>query len=151
MKLKNKYNKKNTGMTLIEIIIVLAIFGILAAIAIPIYNEQNWKKNRVVAISSLLQYRAQLEKCFVNNQPSNYNGCVLDTTNAIDNRNLYTVTPVFIRDLNNDSVSYTLTATNNIANRDINTADTECSSFSITNIGIKTSAGTGSLQRCWSQ
>ncbi len=138
-------------MTLIEIMTVIAILGILVSIAIPLYKMQNWKKNRVMAISSLLQYRAQLEKCFLNNQPNNYNGCTLDTSKSIDVKNLYKVNPVFNLDLNNDRISYTLTAVSDKANKDKDTLDTECVSFSITNIGIKTSTGTGSLQRCWSQ
>jgi type IV pilus assembly protein PilE len=142
---------KISGMSLIELMTVIAILGILVSIAIPLYKTQNWKKNRVVAISSLLQYRAQLEKCFLNNQPNNYNGCTLDTATSIDSSNLYKVNPIFIRDLNNDRISYTLTATSDKANNDVKTVDDECITFSITNIGIKSSTGTGSLQRCWSQ
>jgi len=138
-------------MTLIELMTVIAIVGILASVAIPLYNSQNWKKNRAIAISSLLQYRAQLEKCFLNNQPNNYNGCTLDTSKAIDTKNRYNVAAVYGLDLNNDRISYTLTATSLNVNNSSKTADTECVSFSISNIGIKLNTGSGSVQRCWSQ
>lgn len=146
MKKFNLYNKKISGMTLIELMIVIAIIAILSLISYSFYESQSRKKNRVMAISSLLQARAQLEKCFLNNQPNDYSGCVLDVSKSIDTKKLFTITPVFAVDSNNKPVSYTLTANELNVN-----ADSECSSFSINNVGIKTSTGTGSLQRCWSQ
>jgi len=34
-----KYNKKPTGLTLLEVMVAIAIIGILAAIAVPSYSE----------------------------------------------------------------------------------------------------------------
>jgi len=135
-------------MTLIELMIVLAIVSVVSTIAVSVYDDQSMKKNRVIAISSLLQSRAQLEKCFLNNRPNNYSGCVIDAAKSIDTKNIYTITPNFVLDSNGNRTAYTLTANTNSKSTD---ADKECSSFSITNIGIKSNAGTGSLQRCWSQ
>lgn len=140
------YTITHSGFTIVELMTVIAIIGILSSIAYPLYLSQSMKKNRVVAISSLLQARAQLEKCFLNNQQSGYNGCRVNISNSVDTKKLYSITPVFNFNSNNIAVSYTLTANNFNAR-----IDSQCSSFSITNTGIKTSAGTGSLQRCWSQ
>lgn len=45
--------KKSDGFTLIELMVVIAIVGILAAIAIPAYNDQVRKGRRADAVSEL--------------------------------------------------------------------------------------------------
>lgn len=144
MKKISIFTKNTDGMTLIELMVVIAIVGISASIAYPLYNEQSRKKNRVMAVSSLLQARAQIEKCFLNNQNNFYDGCTFDATKSIDRTKLYKIKVTLNPGVN--ATSYLLTANKNKAGKDL-----ECSSFSINNAGIKSSTGTGSLQRCWSQ
>lgn len=57
-------NKKETGFTLIELMIVIAIISILAAIAIPNYNSYTTKAKLTEAKSNLLQLQTLQEQFY---------------------------------------------------------------------------------------
>lgn len=61
--------RRTAGFTLIELMIVVAIVGILAAIAYPSYQEHVRKSRRVDAKSAVLDLAARQERYFsVNNK-----------------------------------------------------------------------------------
>ena len=81
--------KKPGGFTLIELLIAVAIVGILAAIALPSYNQYIVRGKLAEAYSNLLAIRVQSEQWFQDNR--SYAGMPCTTTN---NRYFtYTCTP----------------------------------------------------------
>ena len=58
--------RKATGFTLIELMIVVAIIGIIAAIAFPSYQNQVQKTRRTTAQSDLLELTQWMERRYSN-------------------------------------------------------------------------------------
>jgi type IV pilus assembly protein PilE len=62
----NNYRKRVSGFTLPELMIVVAILALLAAIAYPSYRDHLRKSSRVAAQTELLELSAMQEKIFLN-------------------------------------------------------------------------------------
>lgn len=62
--------KKQGGFTLIELMIVVAIIGILAAIAVPQYQQFQRKARFTEVISATGAYKSAVELCIQNNNNS---------------------------------------------------------------------------------
>ena len=72
--------KKPGGFTLIELMITVAVVGVLAAIALPSYNQYVVRARLTEAYSNLLAMRVQSEQWFQDNRM--YSGMPCSTTNA---------------------------------------------------------------------
>lgn len=60
------------GFTLMELVIVMAIIGILAAVAYPSYGEYVQRGKIAEAASELGTMRVRLEQFYQDNRPNNY-------------------------------------------------------------------------------
>ncbi|MFH2135605.1 MAG: prepilin-type N-terminal cleavage/methylation domain-containing protein [Pseudomonadota bacterium] len=60
-------NQVQKGFTLIELMIVVAIIGILAAVAIPAYNDYTKKARFSEVISMSESYKTAVSMCFADN------------------------------------------------------------------------------------
>ncbi|HRL95417.1 MAG TPA: type IV pilin protein [Pseudomonas sp.] len=129
------------GFTLIELMIVVAIVGILAAIAYPSYMDYVRKGNRTDAKTALLQVAQTLERCFTQYSAYNNANCsVLNAGTVNSAEGFYTVGVV------SDATTYTLTATP-VAGR-AQAGDAKCATLTLNNLGVKGATGTA-LTECW--
>jgi len=100
--------RKESGVTLLELLIVVVIVGILAAIAIPSYKKQIVKTNRSNAMADLQGFAQSMERFYV--QKSTYAGAAAGTVfpaqSPLDGSARYTLSIQ-----SQDATSYVLRAT----------------------------------------
>ncbi|MFG6207137.1 type IV pilin protein [Pseudomonas retamae] len=129
--------RTNRGFTLIEIMIVIAIIGIVITIAAPSYTEY-LKKGRRAEVVSLLSEQAQiLERFYTRNNV--YTG----VTGLSAGNDFYTLTPTIT------DQTFVLTATRKSGT---SMATDKCGDFTLTNTGVRSmnNATTGLTTRdCW--
>lgn len=71
----NKKPSFHDGMTLIELVIVMAVMGILIATAVPSYRDHMLRVHRTEAIRLLLQASMCQERVYANNGNYDTNQC----------------------------------------------------------------------------
>lgn len=132
------------GFTLIEVMIVVVIIGILAAITYPSYDEYVKRGNRTEGQAFLSDVAVRQERYFSQNNTyvtANTDAArkSLGLSSAISPTSKYTLA---IATVANDG-GYTLTANQQFS-------DTKCGNLSLNALGVKGRSGTGkTLDECW--
>jgi type IV pilus assembly protein PilE len=135
--------KKNQGFTLTELLITLAILGLLASIAIPSYTKQIRKTRRADAQAALLEL-SQRQETFYSDWNS-YTMTIVSLGWGNGNVSKEGYYDLAITAANARTFTATATAKGTQAE------DTDCSVFQITNTGEKTSTNSGGTAstECW--
>jgi len=136
---------KQNGLTLIELIITVAIIGILAAVAWPAFERQSLKNRRSIGISALLKASNELQRCHSDVGgyiDKNNNNCAFTTTSD-PKHDYYTISATTLT-----VDTFALKATRKGAQAD----DNECGDLTLTHLGQKGYTGTATnVNRCWSK
>lgn len=138
--------KHQSGFTLIELIVTVAIIGIIAAVAWPEYERYQTKNRRVDGINALMSASQELQQCHTDKGGYIDNGNNKCTFSPDSKKKYYTIADTIFT-VN----TFTLEATPQGAQAD----DGECATLTITHLGQKgfttTTTPAGTLNRCWSQ
>ena len=148
-----KLVRSERGFTLMEVLVTVAIVGILAAIAIPSYTSYIQRSNRSDARTQLLQAAAFLQTCF--SQNNDYRCAPAGPS---------TMTPPFDQaPMSPAAAKYNITINSgggvNSTNFELRAAPTgtmagdECGTFTLTSAGVRDIIATSgrTANDCWSR
>jgi type IV pilus assembly protein PilE len=117
--------KQQRGFTLVELLIVMAILGILTAIALPAYNDYTQRAKLTEAFTALSDFRVRMEQFYQDNRRydgAGLNGCGVAAPNSkyftfvcapgLAPSQTYTITATGIANQGLTNFVYTLNETN---------------------------------------
>ncbi len=138
--MRNKANQH--GITLIELVIVVAIVGILAGIAYPIYTNQVLSSQRTEAVVSLTDTAQRLERCYSQFSRYDHTDCAIEDGDTIESETgLYEIT------VTTTSTSFSLDAApqkGRVASDDV------CGTYRLDHTGKREQLdASGSAAECW--
>jgi len=131
------------GFTLIELMIVVAVLGILASIAYASYQNSVIKSRRAAAAACVLESAQYMERYYTTRLT--YVDAALPTQSCFtDLATHYT----FATDGNPTATRYSVQATPKVGSQQAS-RDTKCKILGLDQKGTKTITGTASVSECW--
>jgi type IV pilus assembly protein PilE len=131
------------GVTLLELMVVVAIIGIIAAVAYPGYRAQVEQTRRTDGRAAVLDAVQRLERCFTRFNSYTNAGCGISATltgvGAPSSEGWYLVTAPLMT-----PTTYTVTAVPQGAQ----VTDGHCGTLSMTNTGVRGATGS-TPDACW--
>lgn len=138
--------RQNAGFTLVEVIIVVLIISVLAAIAYPAYQDSVVRTRRNAAKACMSEAAQFMERFYTTNLRYDQSGAGVAVAlppcaAGVDVTNHYNVTLAAVA-----RTTYRLQAAPIGLQA---TKDTKCGTLGLDNTGAKTKTGTESVDICW--
>ena len=135
--------RRMLGITLLELMAVVVVIGVLAAIAVPSYRQYTMRAQRTEAKAALMQLQTNQERFYLTNRTYSDDPDELGFPGDITERGAYALAIVGA-----NAAGYTATATPR-AGGDIDmTRDTQCTTFTVTAQGERLATGSAA-ETCW--
>ena len=136
--------RKMHGVTLLELMAVVMVIGVLAAIAVPSYRQYSMRAQRTEAKAALLLLQTNQERFYLTNHTYSGDPDALGFAGSITERGTYALTI----DAGANAVGYTARATPRAGGAFDMRNDAQCTQFSIDAQGVRTATGTAAAT-CW--
>ena len=133
--------RKTRGITLIELMIVLAVLAIVVAVGYPSYMDQVKKSRRAEGMGQLLELADRMERAYSDQGTYPAKGSVSDVYVATTDNGFYTLSIVTA-----NNVSFTVSAaptSHGGQNTD------KCKTFTLTSLGQKSVTDSALNDYCW--
>lgn len=143
-----KITSAEKGFTLIELMIVVAVIAIIAAIALPSYDASVKRGKRSDGKAYLLDLASQQETFYAQNlsYANSITGAAQLNTSATSTEGFYTLTlsvlPAGCSSAGTKCRTFALTATPTFS-------DDLCTTLTYNSAGVKGNTGSGSVNDCW--
>ena len=145
------WRHKLGGFSLIELLVVVAVVGILSAIALPSYFQYIARANRADAKTALLVNVQFMERNFTesNRYDQNSTGAAINNAALPLQNSPTTGTAVYTLSVNPAQTTYTLTATP-VGGGSMD--GDACGNLRINEVGVKGRSGAGlTVAECWNR
>ena len=138
--------KKQRGFSLMELMIAVAVAGILLAVAVPTYQNYLNTNRRAVAGACLIELSQYMERVHTSSMTYNVNNGA--PTELPDSNCQQTLQGTYAFTLNADAQTYTLTA----EPKGAQSGDTSCGALAIDQAGVRSANGDSSadqIKKCF--
>ena len=132
--------KKHQGFTLIEVMIVVAIVGILSAIAYPSYGEYIRRGHRAEGRAGLLQAAQWMERAATATGTYPLTAAFPDTLKTVESKR-YAISLASV-----GGAAFTLTATPALGQ-----VGDKCGNLTLGHTGVRGASGTAPVTDCWNK